>query len=178
MLEKTLVKNLIKFKGNLEAMLIALVRNPNVAEDLFQEVGLIMTQKRNDLDEDVPFLIWGRRIALNVVRNYYRKSKQERRVRFFDAEALEILAGVVERTKESVWGDRKLAMQECINKLSEKHRCLLRDKYERNVSVNELSPTLSTTREATDSMIYRIRKALRKCVELRLHHMGAHSHEC
>ena len=172
MREQTLIKFLLQYKGALEAMLNSIVRDPIQAEDLFQEVALIMAQKREEVDEDCNFMGWGRRISMNVVRKYWGKRSRDRRLLFLDDKALEIVASYFEKTAQSVWESRKLALNECINSLSQEHRNLIRSKYENKSSINELSTTLSKSPRSVDNLLYRIRKALRKCVQNRLQSWG------
>src|SRR5678809_625251 len=51
MREETLVKNLLQYKRTLEGMLFAMVGDAAVAEDLFQEMAVLMTRKREQAEE-------------------------------------------------------------------------------------------------------------------------------
>ena len=52
MREETLVRNLLQYQPVLEGMLTAMVGDPAAAEDLFQEMAILMTRKREEVDED------------------------------------------------------------------------------------------------------------------------------
>jgi RNA polymerase sigma-70 factor (ECF subfamily) len=167
MREETLVKNIVKYKKVLEGMITALVGDFAAAEDLFQETAVIMTRKRAEADENCPFLAWGRAIALNVVRDY-RKKMARRKVRVLDEEALERVAGAFQEVGDSVWDARREALRACARKLPDREREVLRCRYEEAVPIERLAAGLATTRGAVDTMLYRIRKALLACVEMRL----------
>jgi len=169
--EETLVKNIVKYKKVLGGMLTAMVGDYTVAEDLFQEVAVIMTRKRETADEDCRFVAWARQIAINVVRDY-RKKRARSKVRILEDAALEGIARVFEETDEPLWDLRREALQRCAEKLPERERSLIRRRYDAEEPIEALAASLSTTRGAVDTMLYRIRKALHQCVEGRLRKLG------
>jgi RNA polymerase sigma-70 factor, ECF subfamily len=177
--EETLVRNLIKFQSMLEGFIASMVGGPGPVEDLFQEVAVVMTRKREEFDEegagamDGPFLAWARAIAVNVVRDYWRSRKVRDRVRVLDDEAIEAVAAVYQETDGSIWETRKRALDQCVDHLPEKQRDLVRMKYEKNATIDDLAAALGRRRGAVDTMFYRIRKALRQCVETSIERSGA-----
>ncbi len=171
MKEETLVKNIVKYKKVLGGMLTAMVGDYSVAEDLFQEVAVIMTRKRETADEDCRFVAWARQIAINVVRDY-RKKMARSKVRILEDAALEGIARVFEETDEPLWDLRREALQRCAEKLPERERSLIQRRYDAEEPIEDLASSLSTTRGAVDTMLYRIRKALHHCVEGRLRKLG------
>lgn len=172
MQEATLVQNVLKYQPVLEGMLTAMVGDVNTAQDLFQEVALVMTRKREEAMEDGPFLAWGRRIALNVVRDF-RKKMARRKVRLLGDGAIEQMALAFEETDASVWDDRRLALEGCLDALPERNRDLLRRRYVEAVPTETLATDLSTNRNALDALLFRIRKTLLHCVNSRLQSEGA-----
>jgi RNA polymerase sigma-70 factor (ECF subfamily) len=171
MREETLVKNLLKYKRTLEGMLFAMVGDPAVAEDLFQDMAILMTRKREEADEDCKFVAWGRQIAINLVRDW-RKKLARGKVQTLDDDVLEAVAGAFESAPDSAWDARREALRLCSDKLPEKDRLLLRRRYEESVPVDQLAAELSISRGAVDTSLYRLRRALHNCVEMRLQQPG------
>jgi len=171
MQEETLVKNLLKHKRTLEGMLFAMVGDSAVAEDLFQEMAILMTRKREEAQEDCKFVAWGRQIALNLVRDW-RKKLARGKVQTLDDDVLEAVAGAFESTADSAWDARREALRLCSDNLPEKDRLLLRRRYEESVPVEQLAAELSISRGAVDTSLYRLRRALHDCVEMRLQQPG------
>jgi len=169
--EETLVKNIVRYKKVLGGMLTALVGDYSVAEDLFQEMAVIMTRKRETADEDCRFVAWARQIAINVVRDY-RKKMARSKVRILEDAALESLALAFEETDEPLWDLRREALQDCAGELPDRERTLLRRRYDEETPIEELAASLSMTRGALDTLLYRVRKALHQCVEGRLRRLG------
>ena len=172
MREETLVHNLVKHRHLLDGMLTAMVGSAAHTEDLFQEVALIMTRKREDLPEDCPFIPWGRAIAFNVVRDYRRKAATNR-VQLLPDTAMELVADIFEKTHAGAWDARRQALDECTDELPDRDRTLLQHRYHDGCRVDELAVARSTTRGAIDTMLYRIRKALELCVEGKLTQRGS-----
>ncbi|HZE96739.1 MAG TPA: sigma-70 family RNA polymerase sigma factor [Planctomycetota bacterium] len=171
MREETLVRNLLQYKRVLEAMLIAMVGDRPAAEDLYQEMAILMTRKREGVDEDCRFIAWGRRIAVNLVRDH-RKRLARQNLRPLDDEILDSVARVYEEAGESAWEERLDALRRCAGLLPEKDRGLLRRRYELDEPADSIARDLSTSRGAVDNALYRLRKSLHDCVELRLQEPG------
>ena len=166
MREETLVKNIIRHKRVIEGMITALIGDASAAEDLFQEVAVIMTRKREEVDELCRFVAWGRSIAINVVRDY-RKSRARRRVLFLDDASLDVVAAEFEKD-DAVWDERRHPLRKCTETLPARERQVLQRRYHEDESVEEVAASLSMSRGALDTMLYRIRKSLQLCVEGKL----------
>ena len=172
MTEQDFVLNIIKYKNVLEAMLVAMVGDTHAADDLFQEAAVIMMQKRGQLDNAGSFLSWSRAIAFNVVRDF-RKKRARQKVHALDDQALESIAEVFEHFEDGDVDARRSALRACSEKLSPAHRDLLRMRYDSNSSIDELAAALAKSRGALETSLYRIRKLLSDCIELRLRSMEA-----
>ncbi|MBV8879982.1 MAG: sigma-70 family RNA polymerase sigma factor [Planctomycetaceae bacterium] len=164
MREETLVRNLLQHKPVLEAMITAMVGDRAAAEDLFQELAILMTRKRESAEEDCSFLAWGRRIAVNLVRDH-RKRLARQKIQPLDDEVLESVARVFEEAGAGLWEERLEALRRCAERLPEKDRELLRRRYELDEPAVRIARDLSTTAGAVDTSLYRLRRSLHDCVE-------------
>jgi RNA polymerase sigma-70 factor (ECF subfamily) len=171
MREETLVRSLLQHKRVLEAMMAALVGDRAAAEDLTQELAIVMTRKREGVPEDAPFLAWARRIAVNLVRDH-RKRLARRKIQPLDDAALDAVAGVFEAPGESAWDLRLDALRRCADLLPERDRALLQRRYERDEPVSRIADDFDMTKGAVDTALYRLRRTLHDCVELRLQEPG------
>jgi RNA polymerase sigma-70 factor (ECF subfamily) len=171
MREETLVKNLLQYKRVLEGMLFAMTGDASAAEDLYQEMAILMTRKRDSAGEDCKFVAWGRQIAINLVRDW-RKKLARGKIQTLDEDVLEAVAGAFESATEEAWDSRAEALRHCAEKLSERDRTLLRRRYEQSVPIDQLAAELSMSRGAVDTSLYRLRRGLHDCVEMRLQQPG------
>jgi RNA polymerase sigma-70 factor (ECF subfamily) len=172
MLETTLVQNLLKHQATLEGMLTAMVGDAIAAQDLYQEMALIMTRKREEVTEDCAFLAWARKIGFNVVRDY-RKKMARRKVRLMQDGVLDQVAAAFEETPDAFWEARGRALEKCMETLPERSRTVIRRRYLEAVPSEELAASLNTNRNALDALLFRIRRALLDCVQARLEKEGA-----
>jgi len=171
MREETLVRNLLQHQRLLMGMLLALVGNRAVAEDLFQDLAILMTRKRDSVDEDCRFIAWARSIAVNLVRDH-RKRLSRRKVLPLDDVALDAVASAFEAPPDSAWDDRLDALRRCAEELPERDRALLRRRYEEDAPPERIARELDLARGAVDTRLYRLRRTLHDCVELRLQEPG------
>jgi len=170
-LEETLVRNLLRHHRVLMGMFIALVGDAAAAEDLFQELAILMTRKRETLPEGGPFLAWARGIAVNLVRDH-RKRLTRRKVLPLDDAALEAVASAFEEPADSPWDDRLDALRRCAEQLPERERALLRRRYEEDATPERIAREFDLARGAVDTRLYRLRRTLHDCVELKLQEPG------
>jgi len=106
-------------------MSITLVGGAAAPEDLFQEMALLMTRKRESLPESGPFLARARGIAVNLLRDH-RKRLSRRRVLPLDDAAPEAVASAFEEPADSAWNDRPEALPHCAEQLPERGPALVR----------------------------------------------------
>src|SRR5204863_7304997 len=94
------------------------------------------------------------------------------KVQTVDDDVLEAVAGSFEAAAESAWDARREALRTCADQLPEKDRVLLRRRYEEAVPVDQLASELSVSRGSLDTSLYRLRRALHDCVEMKLQQPG------
>ena len=172
MTETAFVKHLLAYRSVHEAMVLALVGDPHVAEDLYQQAALIMTRKKNAVPDDGRFLPWSRKVIINVVREH-RRQKARQRVSLLDERSLEHIAGALERLDEAFLEERRDALRRCLDKMKAPQRKLLHARYEENRSIRDLASESSRSRGAVETMLYRLRRILTACVEQKLGTGGA-----
>lgn len=167
MKEETLVANLLRYRRVIEGMITALIGDPAAAEDLFQETAVVLARKREQADENAPFVAWARAVAWNVVRDWRKKTARSK-VRFVDDAALEAVARVFEDVDESLWDARRRALEQCADRLPPRERDVARRRYREGEAVESIASSLGASRGAVDTLLYRIRKALHACVQGKL----------
>ncbi|MEI6234969.1 MAG: sigma-70 family RNA polymerase sigma factor [Planctomycetota bacterium] len=171
MTEDEFVREMLKRKSELEALLAALSGDPVLADDLFQESVVIMLDKRGEIQPGEGFLPWSRAVAYNVFRDH-RKNRARQKVHLLSDEALASVAEAFEHFEEEDVSERLRSLRACREKLLPAHQNMLTMRYEGDMSINELAGALSRSPNAVEAMLYRIRKALLDCIELRLRSAG------
>ncbi len=143
--------------------LASIVGDLHVAEDLYQEVAVLATQKRAEIEGEDHLVGWLMHTARFMALNAARKEKTRRHV--FGTDLLETL--------ESEWAadvsdsaDSRLAMlQRCIERLTPRSRRLVELRYFEGLSGESLAEQVERSMNSVYVSLSRIHRALAKCVE-------------
>ena len=157
----------LRHQAGVRACLAVRMDDPHDAEDLAQEVFVLAFEKLGEFDGSRLLAPWLHGIAMNLWRNYRRKSRPQTVV------AIDQLQELVDRQAESdhetiVEADRYTAMRECLQKLDDDARRLVRARYEDEVEVAELCRQMGKKHSAVTMQLHRIRQQLRACMDMRL----------
>jgi RNA polymerase sigma-70 factor (ECF subfamily) len=162
-------------RDGLMAFILGLVRESHAAEDIFQEVWVQLYKAVKDGVSIEDSAKWCRGVARNLILRHWRKSQNERGA---------LNEGVLQLVEQSfdendsasdVWLARKDALAECLKKLPEKSRSLLKSKYCQQLSLLELSRMTQRPVGSLKVTLCRLRQALLECVESRMRMEGAAS---
>src|SRR5258707_3980524 len=107
--------------------LLATVRDFQLAEDLLQKITLILWESFKEDGEPDSYLAWAFGIARRVVARHYRDSRNLEVV--LPLEILDRVAPVLERDEEKLSAQSR-ALSDCVEKLPEELRDLVRKRYE------------------------------------------------
>jgi RNA polymerase sigma-70 factor (ECF subfamily) len=141
---------------------MALVPNVSDARDVVQETALALWREIGKYDPAKPFIPWACRFALNEARVFLRKESRQRRVLQEDVAALLEEKRLAATTELDA---RRVFLQECLDRLPEDQRGLLRGYYFDDESIDTLAAGLSRSKEAIYKSLQRIRHALQQCIE-------------
>src|SRR5436190_21994443 len=107
------LKRFLRHQADLKAFLGSVVRDRSVAEDLFQEVSLVLWQNYATYDPAKPFGAWARGVAVKKVLQGREKSRLLPLA--FSPQAIEAVLGAYER------GDAAApdtdGLRDCVSKL-------------------------------------------------------------
>jgi RNA polymerase sigma-70 factor (ECF subfamily) len=146
----------------LQFYVMALLPAANDAADVLQETSLVLWRKFDTYVPDSNFFAWACKIARLQVMKF--RERQGRSAQLFELSVLEKLADQAFR-EASVSSSRLSALDECIKKLSESDRSLIRQRYQPGVSVEALARDYGRTANSLSQSLARIRRALLACVE-------------
>lgn len=153
-------------EGALIVYLRTMVRDPGLAEDLFQETLLTAWQKFDDFDQSKPLGPWLRGIALNLARNAGRKRQRDCLV-FSDrmAEAVSDKIEAIDQCAGDSWREKANALDLCLEKLPPSSRELIRLRYESQANAQQIATARKSTSTAVRKQLQRIREWLAACLE-------------
>jgi RNA polymerase sigma-70 factor (ECF subfamily) len=163
--QDVLVRLLLSERAMLLGYIGALVRDSHLAEDVFQDVALIVLRKRDELSGASGFPSWARKIArlesLNVLR------RETRVPRPLDQSVLDVLD---QHWTESDEGPASAALRACLHRLTERSQKLVELRYRDGLSGKRLAERLAQPTNTVYVTLARIHKALSDCVR---GHLGA-----
>jgi RNA polymerase sigma-70 factor (ECF subfamily) len=141
------------------------IRDSVEAEDVLQEVALVIVDRYTSYDDKHPFLGWVLGIARRVVWTHLRKKYRNQDLVL--ADAIDQVSSVFERLDPHAQ-DMKDALAHCIEKVSGDSRSALLLRYEEGLELKQIAERLGKSTSHVGVLLYRVRAALRECIEHRL----------
>ena len=150
-------------RSKIMAVIVAMVRDFDLAEDLFQQTVLEILQGVEKFDVTRDFLPWASGVARNVVRRHWREAGRQPSTA--SLEALEVLSELaVDEQDEDVWQAERAALHQCLDKLPERMRRLFLLRYGNNHKAGKLAELASIPIGSLRTTLARLRMKLRHCI--------------
>jgi RNA polymerase sigma-70 factor, ECF subfamily len=147
--------------ARLQFYVTALLPISSDASDVLQETSMVLWRKFGTFEPGSNFFAWACKIARVQVMKY--RERQGRSARIFGTPLVEQLA--VEAANDSVLqGVTLQALENCLGKLSESDRSLIRRRYQPGTSVHQLAADVGRTANSLSKSLGRIRRALLECM--------------
>jgi RNA polymerase sigma-70 factor (ECF subfamily) len=157
------LKEFTAARDDILAYIYSLVPSHAEAEDIFQDVSLLLWQKFDAFETGRNFRAWARKFAWNTVQNWKRTRKEV----VWDREIMEALekAFDAEEQEQGTLAEIKRALERCLNRLPAASRLILQQLYGANMSYEGLGRLLDRSYHGLKVTAHRIRQKLRECVE-------------
>jgi RNA polymerase sigma-70 factor (ECF subfamily) len=139
------------------------------AEEIIQDTLMVLWRKFDEFEPSTSFFSWAARVAQYEVLNYRRKNRH--RELYFDDEVLGALASTALDHMDDM-DLQRAALENCIKKLPEKDRELLRLRYRDGGSIQMAADALSRTTGHVQRLLRKVRSGLLRCVHARMSEMG------
>jgi RNA polymerase sigma-70 factor (ECF subfamily) len=155
---------LLLFEAEVEVRryVMGFVPNAEDARDIVQETMMALWRSLDKYDCSRPFIPWACRFALNEVRRFLRAESKRRRLLAPD------VVDLLEARREATEGhleSRSALLEECLEKVPEEFRGLIRDYYFHKVGVETIATRMNKGTEAVYKALQRVRHALYQCIE-------------
>ncbi len=146
---------------SLYGYLMSLVHDRQGADELIQELAERLWHKFPEYDAERPFVAWGIGFARYLAMEWRRR--QRRLPLPLDQATLDLLADVAEPAAHE--HDRRLeALRECLRKLTDRQREVLRLRYEESTPVASIAQSSQRTPMAVYKVIKQAHLILLSCV--------------
>ncbi len=161
--EKIILQVLIRDRALLLSRIDAVVRDPHLAEDVFQELSIQVLDQRDALKDEQHLIRWLRQAARHRAIDAYRSRSRQPL----------LLSEHVETMIDEQWGeidsddaqDMSDALHRCISRLSDYNRRLIELRYRENLTGRRLAEMLDRRTNTVKVALTRIHRALLNCVE-------------
>ena len=154
----------IKHANGLRGLISALFPDMDLADDVLQEVFVVVTEKAATFRADGDFRGWAYGIAKRKALEHARRYSAKRKVGVFSPETLELLCEAKPEDDQDDSEVRK-SLTRCLGKLTPTLREMVRLRYSENLSPAHIATRMEWTSEAVYVALSRSRSLLRKCLD-------------
>ncbi len=159
------VRLLLVNERDLLRYVMVIVPNIDDARDVVQETAVRLWESIDQYDSNQPFIPWANRFALNCAREFLRRERRRKQLMANDvATLLE-----ARRTElEPQLNRRREHLRDCLNRLSEDQKQLVRRYYFEGQPVPSIAEQLGRNADAIYKCLNRIRQILHECINRKL----------
>ena len=155
------VRLMTEHQGRLFAYIFSLLGNPDAANDVLQEVNVVLWRDSREFRPGSNFKAWAFRVAHFQVMAWRQRQLRDRLV--FEDDLLEALATGA-READEMFDLRQERLTSCLEKLIPEHREMIRKRYADGTPLHSIAAERGTTANAVMQALFRIRQRLMTCV--------------
>ena len=167
--EERFLRLWVETQPTLAAYITSCIGNFHEAEDILQEVSLVLHKKFAEYDSTRPFIAWALGVARNEILNQRRT--HARNFICYQGDLMDrVTSTYIELAPEL--DDRIKALKHCLGKVEGRSAQALRLRYETDLKPQEISEQMGIKPVAVRVLLSRTRDWLRQCVERTLAAQG------
>lgn len=156
------VSQITRHQTMLRSYIISLMPGVDGVDDVLQQTNLILWEKRETFRPGSNFRAWACTIARFEVKTHRRKMLRFGKL-MLPEDISEMLAEHCEALPKEI-DERQEALGRCLGKLGENERQLIEQRYFAKGTLNEFAARCGRPPESLRVSLFRIRAALRKCI--------------
>lgn len=160
----TPIKELLRYQGEFLAYLMAITRDFEAAEEVFQNAAVVIIEGATAAEPIRNFRAWAKEIVRRQALYYLRKQGQQaRHLRSIDPDLFEAISDAFLEEDDGPGLEIK-ALRQCLEKVPPPQRRMLVLRYESRASFEEIGRKVGTTPGAVQRALSRLRKSLHNCI--------------
>ncbi|OAI46679.1 hypothetical protein AYO44_10910 [Planctomycetaceae bacterium SCGC AG-212-F19] len=170
MVESPLVGQMLQHRHAILAYIYAHTRDRQITEEIFQEVGLAITQHARQGTQVEHFVAWALEVAKRQTAAYFRAHQRHKRMVPLSDALADVLARAVHENERLIDADqsRYQLLHECLERLQGRNREIIELRYQFGHSLADIAGILRWRVESVKTALSRARKVLSECVERKL----------
>jgi RNA polymerase sigma-70 factor (ECF subfamily) len=149
-------------QGMLKGYIFSAVRDYHAAEDILQEMAILITQKASDFNFDRPVSPWLTGVAKMHIRRWFQQSG--RRPQHVSFDMLDLCLTDHGEFESAAMLRRETFLVDCVESLPSKQRRIMSLRYAEGLSCDRISQTMNRSIQSIYSIIKRLKSALRECI--------------
>jgi RNA polymerase sigma factor (sigma-70 family) len=169
--DPALIKDLLRHQGDFMAYLMAMVRDLDAAEEIFQNAAVVVMQHSTAAEGPIrDFRAWAKEIVRRQALHYIRARGRAARCPPTEPELLEqIDRAFSDDATDMVQRQRELdALKDCAGRLPDVQRTMVAMRYEGRASFDAIGAAVGRTGAAVQRALSRTRRMLHDCVQSKL----------
>jgi RNA polymerase sigma-70 factor (ECF subfamily) len=159
------VRALIRDRARLLGYIWAIVRDPHLADDVFQDVTVLAMERATEINDEQHLSLWARRTArfksLEIIR------KRTRETVSLDDDVLDLLEAEWDGDDPHTTGEDIEHLRACVGKLSPHAQTILGLRYVEEVSGARVAEVMQVKVQSVYVALARIHRALGDCIRRR-----------
>ena len=162
-----LIKQFLQHQSDFMAYLMAITRDLDAAEEVFQNAAVVVIQQSSQDEPIRNFRAWAKEVVRRQALHYLRHhANRTRHVRPVEPGLLEQINRVFvdDNTEDAILQQEVTALRQCIQTVKEPQRTMLALRYGQRASFREIGEVVNKTESAVQRALSRLRKALHHCV--------------
>ncbi len=166
MIESQLVKQLLAGRDVLMGFILALVRDYDLAEELFQETAVAILAEAEKDTRPRDFMPWARTIARHRIADHFRRQARRSEVaRTFD-DMVDVVARAFDENEPGVETShhRLKALRQCLQNLGHQARRIVDLRYQRRLALRDIAAEVGWKENSVKVALSKARRALADCV--------------
>lgn len=163
-----IVRVLMQQRAELIGYAWLVVGDPDLAEDVFQEVSVAVIRKADEINDEDHLAGW----LYQAIRLQGLKVRRDRgrHAQLLSPDVLEVLAD--SRADHESESAQQVVLRECVNRLQGVTRSILEQRYGQNLKPADIAKSTGKNIQTIYKTITRAHSALRDCVKERLASQG------
>jgi len=166
-MSEEILKQLLEIRAELLGFIYTVVRDPHAAEDVFQDISIVVMRKAQAGDPILDFRAWVKEIARREVLHFLRRGAGRRPLTMPTAAMIELAseAYLAEDREPADFVDEFAALKNCLEKLPPRLSRLIRSRFVESRPYKELAETVGQSELAVRQAVSRARRALAECLQ-------------
>lgn len=151
----------IRHSSTLRGFILGLLPDFHIADDVLQDVFMIVTAKADQFEPDTNFFAWASTIAKLKVLEYARASRGGPRM--LSPEVIESLCAASPPVSDNA--ELSAALAECVGKLAPRAQAVIQMRYGDGIKPMQIARNLDWKDESVHVALSRARAFLRECLK-------------